>query len=516
MHNPNGNLTHAVLTHRAVTTPDAVAFTHVVRGDVTYGELHERVNRLAHALLDNGVQRGARVACLTHGQQETIEVYLAIAQIGAVIVTVNTLWDDETLATLLERARCTVFVYDTASQEQARRATSRLATVSTKFVLGGQAHDAIDLDAAADSASGQPAPVGASWDDPVLLSFTSGTTGLPKAVIHTHASALENTRIWTDVERGEHPVLFAGPLVVGIVFISTVTPSFWGGVRLILQEDAGMDDFVAAVERYRVTHFSTVVSYFTGAVRNAPVTADLSSLRAVLLGGEPVTRSILETVYDRLPSLSVYSFYGQSEAPYSFITKKSLSQASADLSLSIQTGYSAKVVDGKGRRIVGEVGEILLSGPHVFSGYDGQPDKTAEALRDGWYGGGDLGIMGQNGRVTVYGRREDSIIRDGDFVLLAEVEEAALKLEGIAEAGAAAIGDEEENRKLLLAVVPAAGSQATPQDVLERLQRSAPENRFPDAVVITDNLPYATNMAGRGKLLRREIAARWSDALSAV
>jgi acyl-CoA synthetase (AMP-forming)/AMP-acid ligase II len=515
-HNPNGNYTHSILTNRAMTTPDKIALTHVVHGDITYGELQARVNRRANALLSLGIEPRTRVACLTYDQLATVEIYLAVAQIGAVLVTANSFWDDETLAALLERANCEAFIYDAHCQEQADRAAARLGTVRTWMRIGGAAEGAIDLDELTASASSESTGTRGSWDDPVLLTFTSGTTGLPKAVTHTHGSCIENARLWTDVPRGHDPILYAGTAVVGIIFASTVAPALWGGVRLILEEDGGLSEFVSAVQRYKVTHFSTVVSFFTAALRAASESADLRSLRAVLLGGEPVTRSSLELIHDRIPGARVFSFYGQSEAPYSCITYNTLDPADDDAvhtGYTVQTGYSAKVVDGDGNRIVGEVGEIWLGGPHLMSGYDSEPEKTAGVLRDGWYVGGDLGLMDEAGTLTVYGRREDATLREGKFVLPSEVEEYALGLTGISEVGAVAVASVDD-QKILLAVVLTPGFNTSSDEILKQLRNTVPATHLPDAVLIVEELPYASNMAGRGKLLRREIGTRWGSVVA--
>lgn len=510
-HSPNGNYSHAVLTNRAMTTPDKVALTHVRHGDVTYGELQERVNRRANALRSTGIEPGTRVACLTHDQLATVEVYLAIARIGAVVVAVNTFWADETMNALLERARCEAFVYDAKCQDQVDRVGARSRTISTWIRIGGPADGALDLDALTAGASAAPPAPGGSWDDPVLLSFTSGTTGLPKAVTHTHASCIANSRPWADVPRGEDPIQYGGASIVGIVFTSVVGPALWGGVRLILEEDGGPGEFIAATERYKVTHLAMVSSYVTAALQSAPESADLSSLRVILLGGEPVTRSALELIYGRLPDVEVYSFYGQSEAPYSCIMHTPLDADAPGLVP--QTGFSVMVVDSSGNRVVGEVGEICLGGPHVFSGYDSQPEKTAEVLRDGWYVGGDLGLMDADGRLTVYGRREDALVREGRFVLPSEVEEFAVDLPSVREAGAVAIG-EINGQRILLAVVLHPGTDAMPDELLEQLRDRVPATHLPDAVVVVDELPYSTNIAGRGKLLRREIATRWGTGVA--
>lgn len=306
--------------------------------------------------------------------------------------------------------------------------------------------------------------------------------------------------------------MYTGSGVGGIIFTSAVGPALWGGLRLVLEENGGPAQFVAATQRHRVTHLSTVVSYFTGALREAAADADLSSLRVVLLGGEPVTRSALRLANERVPDVKVFSFYGQSEAPFSFITYTPFSEDEdrAPSGYTVQTGYAAKVIDGNGDAIVDEVGEICLGGAHVFVGYDAQPEKSAEALKDGWYVGGDLGLMDRDGRVTVYGRREDAAVRDGAFVLPTEVEEYASRARGVSEVGAVVIG-EGDSARILLAVV--GDKDLSDSEILAHMVDTAPNTHVPDAVIIVDDLPYATNIAGRGKLLRREIAVRWGSVL---
>ena len=144
-----------------------------------------------------------------------------------------------------------------------------------------------------------------------------------------------------------------------------------------------------------------------------------------------------------------------------------------------------------------------------MKGYDKQPDKTAEVLHDGWYVGGDLGIMDADGFLTVLGRRDDAIVKEGQWTQPAQVEEVACSLDGVAEAGAVGVPEGAAEQKILLAVVPRAGAQLTEAWLRAELAAKLPGHQQPDAVVLAGALPHTDDASGGpGKLLRREIAAR--------
>jgi acyl-CoA synthetase (AMP-forming)/AMP-acid ligase II len=164
--------------------------------------------------------------------------------------------------------------------------------------------------------------------------------------------------------------------------------------------------------------------------------------------------------------------------------------------------------------VVGEIGEIQLTGPHLMTGYDGRPEQTTAVLRDGWYVGGDLGVIDEAGVLTVLGRREDAIRKFGRWALPSEIEDAALALEEIAEAGAAGVPEDGHEQQILLAVVPREGVVVDADGVRARLTTLREESR-PDAVIVVSELPHANDASGgRGKLLRREIRARWGSVLA--
>lgn len=515
---PFSNYAYAILTANALRTPDKVALTYCGDQSFTYDQLNRKVNRVAHALLAAGVTPGARVASLMNETLHVAEVYLAQMKIGSTVAALNPYWPADTLRQVVEHSECTVFVYDATVEELVGAIRPELPNVKLWLRVGGAAPGTVDLDALAEGASEAEPPLGGFGNDLLALFYTSGTTGLPKAVMHTHFSSLASAQIWLDVDRDQDSVMGTGAIIWGIGFPALVGPAFYAGMTLVLEQDWGPANFLKVVPREKVTHVSLIPSFFSallGSDEHADV--DLSSLRAIVLGGEPLLPGLRERIMKRLPDAAIYSYYGQTEAPYTCFGRQD--DGSQDISSvgRARMSCAARVTDPNGERVVGEVGEINLNGPNVMAGYDKQPGKTADVLRDGWYVGGDLGRMDEDGFLYVLGRREDSILKGGQWTQPAQIEEAAIEVEGVAEAGVVGVpahpeGQDAVEQKILVAVVPRSGASLDAEAVKSALAARLPAHQAPDAVVVTGELPHTQDASGGpGKLLRRGIRDAYAD-----
>ncbi|MFI6601318.1 class I adenylate-forming enzyme family protein [Nonomuraea sp. NPDC050536] len=491
-----GNYGYAILTAGAMRTPDRVALTYCGEQSFTYDELNRAVNRRAHALLAAGVGPGQRVAALLNETLLVAEVYLAQAKIGAITAALNPYWPVETLRGVVAQSGCTAFVYDSTVSSVVEEIRPSLPGITTWI-------EASSLESASEE---EPAIAG-SFDDPLALYYTSGTTGLPKPVVHTHASSLATAQIWLDVPRSPDSVFGTGAIIWGIGFPAIVGPALYAGMRLVLEQDWGPANFLRVVPRERVTHVSQIPSFYSALLASPdhePV--DLSSLRVIMLGGEPLTATMLGRIKERLPEAGVYSYYGQTEAPYTCMGRVDDGSTPLGSSGRARTGNAVQITDPSGNRVVDQVGEINLAGPHRMAGYDGLADKTAEVLRGEWYVGGDLGTLSADGVLRVLGRREDAIVKDGRWTQPATIEEAAAALDGVAEAGAVGVPEGATSQRILLAVVPRAGQSLEASKVALALADTLPAHQRPDHVVVAESLPHFEDASGGpGKLLRREI-----------
>lgn len=512
---PFSNYAYAILTANALRTPDKEALTYCGHTRLTYDVVNRRVNRVAHALAEAGVEPGRRVASLMNETLNVAEVYLAQMKLGSVVCALNPYWPEDTLRQVVEHSECTAFVYDASVDKLVDAIRPRLPRVTTWLRVGGPADGAIDVDSLASAASEDEPPLGGHGDDLMALFYTSGTTGLPKAVRHTHASSLASAQIWLDIPRDNDSVMGTGAIIWGIGFPALVGPAFYAGMRLVLEQDWGPANFLNVVPRERVTHVSLIPSFFAALLGSDDhQAADLSSLSAIVLGGEPLLPSLRERVMKRLPGAGIFSYYGQTEAPYTCIGRQDDGSQEITSVGRARMSTAVRVTGPDGARLVGEAGEINLTGPNLMQGYDGQPDKTAEVLRDGWYVGGDLGVLDENGYLTVLGRREDSILKGGVWSQPAHIEEAAIEVEGVAEAGVAGVPEHPEGKdaveqQILVAVVPRSGAVLDAETIKAALAARLPAHQAPDRVVITSELPHTQDASGGpGKLIRREIRTR--------
>ncbi|MFF4617520.1 class I adenylate-forming enzyme family protein [Nonomuraea jabiensis] len=493
---PYGNYGHAILTAGALRTPDQVALTYCGEQSFTYDQLNRNVNRRAHALLEKGVGPGRRVAALLNETLRVAEVYLAQAKIGAVTAALNPYWPVETLRDVVAASRCTAFVYDATVEGVVGRIRDSLPGVTTWI-------DVRELEGATD----EEPPISGRYDDPLALYYTSGTTGLPKAVVHTHASSLATAQIWLDVPRGPDSVFGTGAIIWGIGFPAIVGPALYAGMRLVLEQDWGPANFLRVVPRERVTHLSQIPSFYAALLASPEhEDVDLSSIQVIMLGGEPLTATMLERIKARLPQAGVYSYYGQTEAPYTCMGRVDDGTIPLGSSGRARTGNAVRITDPNGERVVGEVGEINLAGPHRMTGYDGLPERTAEVLRGEWYVGGDLGTLSPDGVLRVLGRREDSILKGGVWTQPVVIEEAVSALDGVAEAGAVGVPEGASEQQVLLAVVPRAGHTLDASKLALALADTLPAHQRPDHIVVADALPHSQDASGGpGKLLRGKI-----------
>lgn len=512
---PYANYAYACLTANARRTPDRIALTYRGATALTYAELDRRVNRRANALLAAGVKPGQRLASLLGATIAVAETYLAAFKIGVVVAALNPYWSDDVLTQVVARSGCTAFVYDGGSADAVARIAPGLPGVTAWLRAGGGDALGTDLDALAAQAGDVEPPLGGFGTDVAALFYTSGTTGLPKAVAHTHFSCLATAQLWLDLPHDDDSVFGTGAIIWGIGFPAIAGPALYAGMRLVLEDDWGPANVLRVAPRERVTHISVIPSFFAQLFRaGGHEAADLSSLRVIALGGEPIAPSLLDQIKARLPDARVYSYYGQTEAPYTCMGR--LDDGGQDLRSvgRARTGCAVRVTDPAGERVVDQVGELNLTGPQLMAGYDGEPGQTAQAVRDGWYVGGDLGRIDADGFVYVLGRRADAIVKGGRFTQPVQIEEVALTLDGVGEAGAVGVPETAEDQRILLAVSPKSGAALDADALLAELSGLLPEHRRPDAVVVAEELPHTEDASGGlGKLLRREIRARYADRL---
>ena len=502
---------YADLLHRtARRDPGKLA---VVAGDLraTFADFDLAVNRCARALAGQGLAKGDRLALLAHNCWEFAVLAFATARLGVVLVPVNFMLTADEIAYILRHCGAAGIVAEDALAGTAAKALA--AAEVTDPVQGW-----IGLSGAAPAAGWQD--VGPWWreglgeapevevadDDPLRLMYTSGTESRPKGVMLSSRSLIaqyvsciaDGGMSRDDVELHTLPMYHCAQLDC---FFSVDV--YLGATSVILPgpDPAAM---LAAIERERVTKLFCPPTVWISLLRHPGFDdADLSSLRKGYYGASPMPVEVLRELQRRLPDVQLWNFYGQTEmAPLATILRphEQLERAGSAGKACLNT--ETMLVDDDDAPVPpGEVGEIVHRSPHATLGYYRDETKTAEAFRGGWFHSGDLGVMTEDGYLSVVDRKKDMIKTGGENVASREVEEAIYELDGVAEVAVFGIAHPHWIEAVTAVIVPRAGSGLTVDDVHAHTRARLAGYKRPKYVVFSDALPKNPS----GKILKRDL-----------
>jgi fatty-acyl-CoA synthase len=479
----------------ARTVPDKPALIDLAtRGGevITYLELSRRAVRAANLLRDLGVGPGDRVAVLGENRPEQVELYFAAAGLGAVLVPVNwRLTPDEVAYILRDSAPRAVFFGDDV-----------LATVRALpgAGWGGERIGFDDRYPALVSAS-SPDPVateGITDDTPVMLLYTSGTTGRPKGAVLTHGSvtwnAINTATSWdlhhADVTLTHTPFFHTG----GWNVLTLPLLHRGGTVALARRFDAG--ETVEAIDRYGVTVLFAVPTMFQMMLDEpALARARLSTVRFFISGGAPCPIPLIEAFQRR--GVVFKQGYGLTEVgPNCFVLNEKDAVRKAGSVGHPVLHLDTRVVTVEGQPVSpGEVGELQLRGPTVCAGYWRNPDASAAArTADGWFRTGDLFRIDDEGYHTVVGRLKEMFISGGENVYPAEVERVLYQLPGVVEAAVVGVPHEKWGEVGHAFVAFAAGDPVVrTEEVLDHCRRHLARYKVPKAVTVLGSLPKGSS-----------------------
>ncbi len=491
-------------------TPDAPAIIEPGRGrSMSYAELDRRANRLAHALSAAcGVSRGERVAVLAHNRSEHLEAFFACAKLGALFAPLNWRLAPAELDAVLADAEPAVLLYDHACAQSVSALTAQVPhrVAYDTPEAGGVSYESL-LGRGSDSPAGSP-EVG--LEDPVMICYTSGTTGRPKGALLSHRQLLFNslsTELAIGLSSSDSTLVFM-PLFHTGGLNCLATPILHHGGRVVLMPSFDAERALALSAEHRVTLQMGVPTIFE-MLRDAPSFArtDLSSTRTALCGGAPCPLPLIETYRER--GILFRQGYGLTEVGpncFSLVAADAFRKAG---SVGWPNFYlRARVVGDDGRELpAGETGELALAGPMVTLGYFRNSSATADAFRgtDSFHTG-DLVRRDDEGYHYIVDRKKDMFISGGENVYPAEVEQAMATIEGVAEVCVIAVPDQRWGEVGRAVVVARPGFVLDGASLLARLDGKLARYKIPKSVQFTESLP---RNAG-GKLLRPQIRERFT------
>jgi acyl-CoA synthetase (AMP-forming)/AMP-acid ligase II len=495
----------------ANSRPNALAFAH---GDerITFGELYEDAGQIAAALLRMGLQPQDRVALLLPSGLDFARVFWAVQRVGAVSCAFNPHVPAEAALRRAARIRPTLIV---APQ------------IDTDFERIAKQHGLRCMEAAA--LRGAPGTVPRAKIDGESLAFlqpTSGTSGEARAVMIRHRNILAALHAATEgYAMTENDVLLSWVppwhdlglvrFMIGAVHLGAachiVTPAIqtiprW--LQMIGEVGAtvtGAPDF----------------AYRLGTRLTDPATVDLSTMRWMVNGGEPVRRSTIEGFETRFGRAGVVCpGYGLAEATLGVTFKRAGEPLRVDERGNVSCGTPLADVE---IRVDGDdVGEVLVRGPAVFAGYFDAPSETAEALRDGWLHTGDIGRLDANGELYILGRRKAMLKRGGAVLAPRELEEAAQNVDGVRVAAAVGIArpNDSMTEEIVLALEISSGDVAIAEQCARAAAREVQRaiGFAPESVVVfaPRMIPRTHNGKIRHDALRRHLADGSFEASGAI
>lgn len=451
-------------------------------------ELDAAADALAVALVELGAGEGSRVAALLADDAPVVALIAAARRLGAVLVPLNRRASRPELEQQLDVAGVAVIVHDVAhaarARELAQGASLPMLPVEPPLALLPR------LSAAAIGTQVHPG-------SPATIVFTSGTTGRPKGAVLSHGNHAASADAWAGVlqPRVGDRWLACLPLfhVAGLAIVMRARR--WG-VPLEIHEHFDPGDVASSIEA-GVSHLSLVPTQLQQLLEVRGARAVAATLRAILLGGGPVPTGLLQRA--RRSGLPVLTTYGMTE------TASGVAVGGADAA-TLRDPAALRPLPGVDLRIADAsadagVGQVMVRGAMVFSGYLDDPGATAERLHDGWLETGDLGSLDESGLLRIVDRRDDLIISGGENVYPAEVEAVLLEHPDILEAAVLDLPDRVWGSVPIAAIVVAPG--ATVSDAT--LQRHCRARLAGYKVPVRFHRRVDVPRNASGKILRREL-----------
>ena len=505
-------------------------------GRLDWQALDSLSDGVACVLLDDGVQRGDRVAIYLQNVPQFVIALLGIWKAGAVMVPVNPMNRARELRLLLDDSQTRVLICDEALEREVVRETIagmeadglsalRVLTTSARAlqsrddprVFGAKHEEADareatrDLLQAAQAAPGRkPPPVAFAASDPAMLVYTSGTSGRPKGAICTHGNFAFNAQTYRDFVglREGGPILAVAPLFHSTGLVGHIGAALIAGAPLILMHRFDPGVTLDAVEEHRAEFTIGAITVFIALLHHAEATREkLATLTKIYSGGAPIAPSVVEAFHAKFGHF-IHGAYGLTETNSPTHMVPLLKRAPVDphsgaLAIGVPVpGAQAAIFNDAGHALMpGETGEIVCRGPMVVPGYWQNPTETANAFRDGWFHTGDVGFMDAAGWFYLVDRKKDMINAAGYKVWPREVEDVLYSHPAVREAAVVGVPDAYRGETVKAVVSLRAGAVVEAAELVAFCKARMAAYKYPRIVEFRDELPKTAT----GKILRREL-----------
>lgn len=493
-----------ILTHHARVRPGASALVDGATR-LTYRELNALANQLANGLRRLGVARGDRVVVLAPNSLDLVLAYWAVPKLGAIVVPLNYWLQVPELAGVLEDCAPKVLIATGEYAGAARSLQAKAPSIEALLLREPpEAESEVDIGRLlASQPTAEPEPPAMGPDEDALLIYSSGTTGRPKGVVHTHGSLARTAATMVlelGLRRGDIAAIF---LPLFTAYLETLLPMTYAGACSILLKRFEPPALLEMVQGERISVFDNIPTTMQ-LLLEAPELPryDLRSLRMVYYASAPMPPPLIRRWVERFPAIETIQFYGMTE--YLCIAL----QESADQIRKLGTvgremiGTQVAIVSEEGDPLpVGATGEAACRGGYRMRGYWGDPLATERVARGDWLLTGDLGHLDEDGYLTLEGRKKEIIISGGMNISPVEVENVLHQHPDILEAAVIGVPHGRWGEAVHAVIVARAGARLTQDEVVEHCRRHLASYKKPVSVDFVEALPRT----GIGKVARNTL-----------
>ncbi|MFW6114796.1 MAG: long-chain-fatty-acid--CoA ligase [Thermodesulfobacteriota bacterium] len=474
--------------------------------EFTYLELNKRCNQVANFLLKKGIRKGERVGVLLHNSHEYLEIYLALTKIGAILVPLNWRMAPPEAGNILNDCEASYLFFEEAFFDTAAHVRDNVETIASYVSVGGESLAWADnyekvKECSSDEPTGFLKP---DLEDPHLILYTSGTTGFPKGAVlssrKTFFNAL-NANIFyrltpEDIFLVSRPLFHSGGLLVDS------TPALYTGATVIYKKRFSPGEYLETIEADRATIIETSAAFLNFILKECDVSRyNLSSLKSYYTGGERVPLTLLKEYHSLGIPLS--QIFGMTET--SIVTWLSTADAVRKAgSVGKPVLHGEIMIDNGDMQMIGpgEIGEVVVKGPILMTGYWNKPEVTREAMRNGWFHTGDLATIDNEGFISIVDREKDMFISGGENVYPAEVETLLLQHPKVLDVAVYGVPDERWGEVGKASIVMKEGEELNPAELDHFLGSKIGRFKIPRHYEFVNELPRTAT----GKILKNILA----------
>ncbi|MBA4089624.1 MAG: long-chain fatty acid--CoA ligase [Sphingobium sp.] len=499
----------ARLFHLAAESPDRTALlfegaTH------SFARLAQGVQAMAGGLAALGIGHGDHVGLLLRASPDFILVQQALFALGAVVTPINILYR---AGEIRHAVACCALDHIVTARDLADALDADMGCPLILLDAPADGANSRSLPFAIDHATPLSAPVPLQPDDMAMLLLTSATTGKAKGVMLSAgnlAANYDSTPRWLGLD-DDSVILCALPLYNTFGLNQCINAMLMTGCTLVLHARFDAGACIGAIAAHRCTFLPAVPTMLQKILDHPSANRDsLGSLRTIMTGGAPVPSALLQRLLAVAPDVRLLTGYGLTEATALVtLTQVRLGDHGGmerERTIGrVLDGMDLAIVDDTGAPCpVGVSGEIIVRGPNIMAGYYLAPLDSAMALRDGWLRTGDIGHLDADGYAYIVDRKKDVIIRGGQNIYPADIEEILYQIPGVAEAAVIAREDTMLGEVPVAFVALQPGRRPTPDQILAHCRTHLAAYKVPAAITLLDELPKGPT----GKILRRALRAQ--------